>query len=332
MSYWGLANRPALGPLATLALCSLSPGAVLAEEGRDEAQEIRDALATIQTKDQRLQDIGWRLAAGNAGFCNDRRLAVGLQLLDLASFRNPDPIRVAFSAQGDFMVQTIAKGSPAQLAELPTYSEITAINGEQLNRLPSGGDRDWQRLKSAHDAIDLALDETGEVRITRGDGQGVSIAGTAICSTRFELNDRGKRAVADGARVQIGAHFPAFDYPEDELAAAIAHELAHNILEHRAWLNEVGRERKHVRATEREADRLMPWLLANAGYEPEAALRFMQKWGPRHSGGIFRKRTHDGWDERAKMIATEIEGMRQLWDGNGPADWRKHFVREIAED
>ena len=107
-----LGNRPGLGPLAALALCCLVPGAALAETGSGEAQEIRDALAAIQAKDQRLQDIGWRLAAGNAGFCKESRLAVGLQLLDLASFRNPNPIRAAFSAQGDFLVQTTAKGSP----------------------------------------------------------------------------------------------------------------------------------------------------------------------------------------------------------------------------
>src|SRR3546814_7966027 len=59
---------------------------------------------------------------------------------------------------------------------------------------------------------------------------------------------------ADGARVQIGREFPGFAYPQEELAAAIAHELAHNLLGHRAWLDGNGRNMASVRLTEREAE------------------------------------------------------------------------------
>ena len=81
--------------------------------------------------------------------------------------------------------------------------------------------------------------------------------------------------------------------------------------------------------TEREADRLMPWLLANAGYDPAAALRFMERWGPHHDGGIFRKRTHDGWDERADAIAAEVAIVSTEMAASGSADWRKLFQRTI---
>ena len=46
----------------------------------------------------------------------------------------------------------------------------------------------------------------------------------------------GTRAAADGKRVVMGRKFPAFAYPEELLAAALAHEFAHNLLAHRAWL------------------------------------------------------------------------------------------------
>ncbi len=83
-----------------------------------------------------------------------------------------------------------------------------------------------------------------------------------------------------------------------------------------------------MRLTEREADRLMPWLLANAGHEPEAAARFMERWGPRHGGGLFRKRTHEGWDERTDAIRAEVAKVMVLLASEGKADWARHFQRE----
>ena len=92
------------------------------------------------------------------------------------------------------------------------------------------------------------------------------------------------------------------------------------------------RKRRAVRLTEREADRLMPWLLANAGYDPGAAHRFMVRWGKKHDPGVFRKRTHDGWDERAEFIAAEIPLVERLLKSEGHADWSRHFWREIDPD
>ena len=45
-----------------------------------------------------------------------------------------------------------------------------------------------------------------------------------------------------------------------------------------------------MRRTEREADRLMPWLLANAGYDPAAAARFWRQWGKKHDAGLLMVR------------------------------------------
>ncbi|HAU21553.1 MAG TPA: hypothetical protein DCS24_02995 [Erythrobacter sp.] len=326
------AFESAVGPAACLSALALAITAPSNAQDGSEASEIKSALAAIQAKDQALQDIGWRLVARNAEFCSRKQVSAGLQLLDLRAFGEPDRIRAALDLGGDFLVQTVAEGSPAYNAALKPDAEVFAIDGKPLSDKPSKDSRDWRRLAEIHDEIDLAMSEAGEVALAMDDGRVVILSGIPVCATRFELDDGGKRAVADGKRVQIGADFPGYGYPEGEFAAAIAHELAHNILGHRIWLDKEGRKRKNIRATEREADRLMPWLLANAGYDPASALRFMQRWGPRHSGGIFRKRTHEGWDERVEQIAAEIERMQQSWAGDGPANWRQHFVREIEAD
>ena len=113
------------------------------------------------------------------------------------------------------------------------------------------------------------------------------------------------------------------------LAAALAHEFAHNLLGHRAWLREAGRKRANIRLTEREADRLMPWLLANAGYDPQAAVAFMTRWGSTHDAGLRMRRHHEGWDERAEAMAAEVPLVQSMMAGEGKADWATHFRREI---
>ena len=113
------------------------------------------------------------------------------------------------------------------------------------------------------------------------------------------------------------------------LPGLVAHELAHNLLRHRAWFDAYGkRTRKGVRLTEREADRLSPWLLANAGLDPDGGAMFFKRWGPRHGMWIFRDRDHDAWDERVDNMAAEIPQIESLMASEGAADWPRHFRRE----
>lgn len=295
--------------------------------------EDRAALAQLQRDDARLQSIGWRLATGNARFCPDAAPAIGLLLQDMANYGSPAKMRRAAGISGDVAAQAVAYGSPAQAAGLAPNDEIVAIDGNGMAALPPAKAGDWRRLTGLHDRIDASLAADGRVVLEwRGGGseaRTTTIAGIPACPGRFELLDRGGKAAADGARVLIGREFAGLDYSEAELAAALAHEYAHNLLRHREWHAAQGRKRKTVRLTEREADRLMPWLLANAGYDPAAAARFFERWGPRHGGWIFRARDHDGWDERRDFVNAELPQVRALMASEGAADWQRHFRREV---
>nr|WP_238401695.1 M48 family metallopeptidase [Altererythrobacter sp. C41] len=238
-------------------------------------------------------------------------------------------MRKAAGIAGPIAVQAVAPGSPADAAGLRANDEITAIDGTAVAALPAE-EEDWRRLARLHDTIDSSLAADGLVGLTLPDRGEVTLEGVPACASRFEIIG-GDGAAAEGRRVVIGRKFVGLSYPEDEFAAAIAHEFAHNLLRHRVWLDRHGRKWKNVRATEREADRMMPWLLANAGYEPAAALRFMRRWGPDHGGGLFRKRTHEGWDERAETIEAEIALVEAVRAPDGSADWSRHFVREVAD-
>ena len=295
--------------------------------------EDRAGLISLQAEDLRLQSLGWRLATANAPFCANAAPAIGLLLQDMANYAEPARMRAAAGIRGDVAVEAAVPGAPAALAGLSANDEIVSIDGQAMAALPPAKANDWKRLASLHDAIDAALSREGSVRIAWRESDGsaheANIKGVPACATRFELLDGGGRAVADGKRVIFGRKFAGFGLSEDEIAAAISHEFAHNLLAHRAWLHG-RRSMKNIRLTEREADRLMPWLLSNAGYDPAAAVRFFKKWGPGNDGWIFRAPTHDGWDERAEFVAGELPKIAALKAAGAPADWRTHFEREVT--
>jgi hypothetical protein len=311
---------------------SFAPQPSIASDAEDGPQR-RAAQSVFQQRleqDQKLQDIGWKLVSGNAAFCANAIPSIGLQLHDMASYGRPDAVRELLGLSGDIAVLTAAEGSPSAQAGLTPNQHITAIAGIDPHGWQSQPRSDWQRTKRIHDWIDQRLEEDGSVTLELAGGREIALEPVQACPSRFELSGDNKRAMAEGSRVILGYHFPGFAYPEDELAAAIAHELAHNVLNHRDWLDANGRSRSNVRLTEREADRMMPWLLANAGYDPAAAARFMERWGPVHDGGIFRKRTHDGWDERVEFIEAEVVRIEKLRTKEDVANWSHHFEREIA--
>ncbi len=289
---------------------------------------IPDDFAELRGKDARIQRLGHALAVANAPYCENTRPSLGLMLHDIAAYEQTDSLRAALGLSEDIAVQAVVPGGPAD-AVLSADTGIAAIEGQPTAAATFDKTRKWLRMTSLNALIDERLDDDGRVSFTLADGRTVEIEGVPACASRFEIGAIGKRAAADGSRVVIGEKFPGLAYADAELSAVIAHELAHNILAHRKLLDDRGRKRKLVRATEREADRLAPWLLANAGYDPAAVTRFMQAWGPDHSGGwLLRKRTHDGWDERAEMIAAEVALVRAQLQETGTADWKTHFVRE----
>ena len=297
----------ALGGAIALAMMLVSAPALAGQD----AGEVK-GLALLQQRDRQHFDAGWRLATGNAPWCTDAVPKLGFQVLDAAGFEDADAVRRDLGLTGDLAVGAIAPGSPAERAGIAAGDTLIALNGVPLESRFPRAKPSWQRL----------IDVTAAPRT-------VTVTPAPACPTRFEVIDRGGKASAEGTRVMLGRDFVGFDYPADEFAAAVAHELAHNFLEHDAWLDRNRRTRRHVRRTEREADRLMPWLLANAGYDPAAAVTFMTRWGSRHDAGILMIRDHDGWDERAEFIEGELPLVAERMAREGRADWRTHFAREI---
>ncbi|MEM9500207.1 MAG: hypothetical protein AAF941_00045 [Pseudomonadota bacterium] len=293
----------------------------------------RAAIEEFQAVDQRLQDIGWQLARANAEFCQNSIPSIGLQLQDLASYGAPEIARAALDLTGDFAVQTAARGSPAYLsgAFAPNH-EVTRLGSVDPNGWEAGKRLHWERLARAHDHIDAELAANGAITLTFADQSEVEVAPVKVCASRFVLATGTDKVRANGKRVLVGIETPAVAYPEELFAALVAHELAHNVLAHSDWLDRNTRKRRNVRLIEREADRLMPWLLVNAGYDPRAAIRFFKEYRPSSGSVLFIPGTHDKWQARAAMIEAELAAISPLIASEGKADWSLHFLREIDPD
>ena len=120
-----------------------------------------------------------------------------------------------------------------------------------------------------------------------------------------------------------------------------------SILRHRERLEAVGvsfgmlaglgRNVRYFRETELEADILSVALLANAGYAPEAAVRFWRDFGPKHTGGVLRSRSHPAWRDRVATLENAIAMLGTehpvrpaiLGNRNGPLEgnWQALITR-----
>jgi hypothetical protein len=271
------------------------------------------ALDRLMQADARLQTIGWRLARGNAAFCGQTRPATGLLLMDAANFRDPAAIRTALGLSGDIAVNAVAQGSPAERAGLKPGEDVLAIAGQAMATLPPAPPQDPFRLAALHEALDRELADRGAVTL-RLAGRSVALPGEPACAARFAIGPAGQRPVSGDGRVILGQ--ADVEAGEDHAAAIAAHELAHVILGHGTR----GQAVATIRAQEQAADRLAPWLLANAGYDPAAMLRLAES----RKDGLIAPATHGSWRNRARAIGAELAAIAAA--GPPPLDWRARFA------
>lgn len=309
--------RRFLLPLAALLCAAAAP---------DIPPEARTALESLRSLDIATAEIGYRLVTANAALCEDHVPASGMLLHGVEQYGGEyraaaEALFGLGSAPG---VAAVLPGSPAARAGVRAGDALVAIDGAALPAAGASGESgEFERIEQVLDTLDRALQAGAATLDIERAGKRLSVAltGAPACASRFQVEPSTKlNAAADGRYVQVSAGFIAYFADDDEFAAILAHELAHNILQHRARLDAQGVQRgllgkfgknaARIRETEIEADRLSLRLLANAGYKPEAAAAFWRRFGPKHDAGLLSDATHLRWKPRVALLETELAALR----------------------
>ncbi|SIN62071.1 Peptidase family M48 [Parasphingorhabdus marina DSM 22363] len=289
-----------------------------------------EALRALQSLDQRLHQIGYRLITANEPFCRSSGPKTGILLHDIRQYGNPEAARAVFGFSRELTIHAVVSGSPADQAGLQAGDGLIAINGFSLEDYAADPPAEIPKNDSLHrlNRFKFLLEQNVINIAVLRDGQRIETSLTPVpaCRSRFEIKpDRKRKASADGRIVSITSTLAEYFESDDEFAAVAAHELAHNLLRHRDRLNaqkvnrgffgQFGKSAKRIRTAEIEADRLSVWLMANAGYDPRAAIRFWTRYGKEHGKGIFSASTHYRWKKRVGLFEEELEKMADIEAG-----------------
>lgn len=284
----------------------------------------QQSLRALADLDLRVATIGYRLARGGAGLCKSVVSEPGLVIEDLAQYA-PDyraDARVALGL-GDLPgVVAVVPGSAAAKAGFRPGDAIAAVDGQPVPPAPEGK-TSYDRMQKLETMVEAAMAQGGATLVIRRDGQAqtIRLPAEAGCKSRFQIvPGSALQAEADGTYVQLTGALTEFAANNDELALAIAHELAHNALGHRAKLDSekvqrgllaaFGKNRTRIRATEVEADRYALYLMARAGYDISVAPGFWRRFGKKVDLGIFSDGTHPGGKRRAELAEQEIARIK----------------------
>lgn len=286
------------------------------------------ALKGLQLLDQRLNAIGYRLIKANTAYCEEKVATTGMLLNDVAQYVDQGTARFALGFDGPIGITAVAPGSPSEAAKLSPGNTLLAVNDIAVDEIPvddpqlSREQPVYRKVAAINRTIETAL-AAGDVQLTISQGgikQTVPIRQVLTCPGQFQIRVSADRsATADGRMVSVSSRLAEYFLDDDEFAAVVAHELAHNLLKHRDQLDaqgvnrgffgQFGKSAGQIKEAEIEADRLSVWLMANARYDPQAAIRFWTRYGKEHGKGIFSASTHYRWKKRVQLFEEEIVKM-----------------------
>jgi hypothetical protein len=290
------------------------------------AQDDREAsLVAMRDLDARVARIGHRLAVANGALCAHLQWLPGFAVHDLSQYGGDfrEAAVQAFGLGAKPAVLAVPEGGPADRAGLRPDDVLVSLDGDVIPDAEGGSGASFERTEAILDAIDRAFaDGSAVIGIRRGNvSAAIPIEAERGCASRFQIiPSRRLNALADGRYVQLTTAIADYAQDEQELAAVLAHEFAHNVLGHKARLDAAsvsrgffgnfGRNARLIRETEIEADRLSVYLLDRAGFDAEAPVRFWSRFG-RHGLNFLGSATHPNWRRRIDLFRVEIEAIQR---------------------
>ena len=289
------------------------------------------ALKGLQLLDHRMNAIGYRLVDANSPYCDDRTAQTGLLLHAIDQYPDHAVASYALGFDGPVAINAVAPGSPGAAAGLLPGDDILAINGIKVEDIAlddpaiASEPQDYRRIAAVNNMLEKALahgDVTLDI-LRGGERSQLIVKSRPACPSRFQIAVSADRdASADGKIISVSSGMADYFLNDEEFAAVVAHELAHNLLKHRdrldaqkvnrGFFGQFGASAGRIKATEIEADRLSVWLMANAGYDPQAAIRFWTRYGKEHGKGILSASTHYRWKKRVELFGEEMAKMAKM--------------------
>ena len=285
----------------------------------------------LRASDYRVQAIVFRLGAAGRALCPEPFPLTGLAFHHLAEYGVGDrPRAIAdYGIDRGPGILSVIEGSPAARAGFIAGDVVVAVNGAALpSPTAIAAESDSQRWRPRIVATEIAIEDQlrlgpGRLDLIRqGRPLTLTLAAEPGCPARGRLARSSQdNAFADGRYTIMTTGFLDFFRTDSELAVALAHELAHNILRHPQQLEaqgvpygmmrHIGRNARLVRATEMEADRLSVRLLHAAGYDLDSILPFWQRVHGRLDSRLAVISAHPGrraQEQNINAVIAEIRG------------------------
>lgn len=171
------------------------------------------------------------MARANSPFCLRNVNSIGLLIHDADNYPHSVEVRQALSLAGDIGVQAVAEGSPAAQAGIISNRTLFAIDTANVELTWKPTRPTVERTLQIENAIAESL-EDGRIALSFNDRGGETyVTGEKVCAVKYRLTS-GDEAYSGPDTVFFGVDFPAFGLECDVFAAAVAHELAHVMLDH----------------------------------------------------------------------------------------------------
>ena len=281
-----------------------------------------DALPD-RAADLRVATIAYELATAGKASCPLTVPRTGLLLEHLAQFERDDRPGLISQLQMDRgpVVTAVVPDSAAAKAGLVPGDILLTVADHPLPAPPSvEAPFDQDTAQRYTDALDGAIISGGApVKITvlrNGNAHDLKLIPVQGCPSRIHLARSSQRnAFADGKHVVLTTKLVELARDDNELAFIIAHEMAHNILNHAVRMRAAGasdglfrsfgKSGAIIRETEREADLLGSDLAQDAGYDPASGARVLKlvDTDPIHIAFLS---LHDSVSARIKAIRKHL--------------------------
>jgi hypothetical protein len=316
--------RQAICALAVLAAVA-QPGS--AQQGAYSRLGQPVSSSTLRKDDLRVGEVAYRLALRGARLCSEAYPLTGLLFHHLAEYRAGDrPLMVQrYRLDRGPGVLSVVGGSPSAEAGLEAGDVLLSVNSRAFATgaaIAAEPKRErWRRqVEDSEGQLEQALRSgPARLRVLRsGRETEVTLGSAPGCYGRIRLaRSTQVNAFATGRTVVMTTAMLAFLKSDDELAVVLGHELAHDILHHPATRTEdgvlasVGIKAREIWKREEAADRLGLRLVAEAGYDLDAAIPFWRRYLKKYDWFPQIFRSHPSLSARERIAAEEIAAIRR---------------------